>query len=143
MLAPPYVKPKISISPSTRKLYGQAFGHKAYLLLNSSSIHVEQADIGFADDPDLDMDAAAAGTDSTLADRTTGESLPTPSFLTPNQDSSTPHRLASTPQPQLQPQPQKRKTRITHDKHTTMQELIAFHVALVERLRAQGSKETI
>lgn len=123
------------------------FVHEAYTLLKSSIIHVEQDDIDF-DDPDLemDLDAAAAATDaaeaadqssSLAANETNTDSLAMPSSPTPGQSASTPAQLASTPQPQAQPQP-KRKMRITHDKYTTMQELLVLHVASVEQATGTG-----
>lgn len=118
--------------------------HEAYSLLKSSIIHVEQDDIDF-DDADLDAEIAAADAveaadtqqSSTLANETTDESLDFPSTPTPHQNGSTPHQLASTPQPPTQQQ-QKRKMRITHDKYTTMQELIVLHVASVEQATGTG-----
>jgi DNA replication licensing factor MCM6 len=115
--------------------------HEAYTLLKSSIIHVEQDDIDF-DDPDLDMDmdAAAAATDAAEAadesSNPTNGSLAMPSSPTPYQNGATPQQLASTPQPQSQPQ--RRKTRITHDKYTTMQELIVLHIASVEQATGTG-----
>ncbi|KAG8711265.1 MCM DNA helicase complex subunit mcm6, partial [Ceratobasidium sp. 395] len=122
-----------------------AFVNEAYSLLKSSIIHVEQDDIDFDDaDLDMDVDAAAAAADaaeaadSSLANGTTDESLAMPSSPIPHQNGSTPHQLAATPQPQTQPQQQKRKMRITHDKYTTMQELIVLHVASVEQATGTG-----
>ncbi|KAF8599861.1 MCM-domain-containing protein [Ceratobasidium sp. AG-I] len=117
-----------------------AFVHEAYTLLKSSIIHVEQDDIDFddAEIDDIDMDAAAAAADAAeAADQTASSSLPMPSSPTPH-DPSTPsmNQLASTPQPQTQQQ--KRKTRITHDKYTMMQELIVLHVAGVEQGTGSG-----
>lgn len=85
----------------------------------------------------MDMDAAAAAADAAeAADQEASSSLPAPSSPTPH-DPSTPsmHQLAATPQPQPQA---KRKTRITHDKYTTMQELIVLHVAGVEQATGAG-----
>jgi DNA replication licensing factor MCM6 len=88
----------------------------------------------------MDMDAAAAATNAAEAadesSNPTNGSFAMPSSPTPYQNGATPQQLASTPQPQSQPQ--RRKTRITRVKYMTMQELIVLHIALVEESTGTG-----
>ncbi|QRV80610.1 DNA replication licensing factor MCM2/3/5 family pretein [Ceratobasidium sp. AG-Ba] len=118
-----------------------AFVQEAYSLLKSSIIHVEQEDIDF-DDADIDAEIAAADaaeaadTQQQSSSQANGTPFDDPSTPTPHQNGATPQQLAATPQPQTQQQ--KRKMRITHDKYTTMQELIVLHVASVEQQTGTG-----
>lgn len=122
-----------------------AFVQEAYSLLKSSIIHVEQEDIDF-DDADIDAEIAAADaaeaadTQQQSSSQANGTPFDDPSTPTPHQNGATPQQLAATPQPQTQQQ--KRKMRITHDKYTTMQELIVLHVASVEQQTGTGVERT-
>jgi DNA replication licensing factor MCM6 len=130
---------------------------EAYSLLRQSIIHVEQDDIDFdeeelegeregaarprasetddIDEDEQDIEMSAAEIDA--MDQMEGSSLPVAEQQQPPApgSESDPANASVGDQP---PPPPKRRMIITHDKYMTLQSLIVFHIASVERETGAG-----